>query len=138
MNDDGHREIPVKVNALVDEGVAPLVEALSEIDDLITIESCQGDRGQQDAYVIFRMHDWRAVGEFLFGRLLPVLPPDIRAVTALRVQAYDADLAHGSIVIDPCAIDAVSRCVAALKSRSEGPCPFVTRNAHSDAVAKAV
>lgn len=38
-----HREIPVKVNALVDEGVACLVTALSAFPLVQTTDSCQGD-----------------------------------------------------------------------------------------------
>lgn len=36
-----HREVLVKVNTLVDEGIAPLVEALSAWPEIRTFESCQ-------------------------------------------------------------------------------------------------
>jgi hypothetical protein len=36
-----HREVPVKVNAWADEGIAELVSVLSELDGLTTLESCQ-------------------------------------------------------------------------------------------------
>jgi hypothetical protein len=48
-----HNEIPVKVNAFVDEGIADLVEVLSEVPELVTMESCQGS-SEHDAYVFFR------------------------------------------------------------------------------------
>jgi len=35
----------------VDEAIAPLVEALNLRSDLVTLDSCQGDK-EQDAYVI--------------------------------------------------------------------------------------
>jgi hypothetical protein len=38
-----HREILIKINAWVDEGIAPLVETLNRIDGVLTLESCQGD-----------------------------------------------------------------------------------------------
>jgi hypothetical protein len=38
-----HREIAVKVNAWVDEGVAPLVTALNEVRAILTLDSCQED-----------------------------------------------------------------------------------------------
>lgn len=38
-----HAEIPVKVNALVDRGVAPLVAAISEFPGLLTLDSCEGE-----------------------------------------------------------------------------------------------
>jgi hypothetical protein len=48
-----HQEIPVKVTAWVDEGVAPLVVALNEFEDVMTVASCQeGPRG--GVYVLFR------------------------------------------------------------------------------------
>jgi hypothetical protein len=50
-----HREVPVKVTAWVDEGVASLVTALNELPDVMTCASCQqGPRG--GAYVLFRRH----------------------------------------------------------------------------------
>ena len=48
-----HREIPIKVTAWVDEGVAPLVEALNEFPHLTTLDSCE-DRHEHGAYVLFR------------------------------------------------------------------------------------
>lgn len=50
-----HAEIPVKVNAWVDEGVAPLVEALSEFENVWTAASCENDRSNMNlgAYVMF-------------------------------------------------------------------------------------
>lgn len=40
-----HREIPVKVNAFVDEGIAPLVVALNEFGGVVTVDSCEGRDG---------------------------------------------------------------------------------------------
>ena len=48
-----HREIPVKVTAWVDEGVAPLVRALNDFDRVMTVDSCEGKRAV-GAYVLFR------------------------------------------------------------------------------------
>jgi len=48
-----HREVLVKVNTLVDEGIAPLVEALSAWKEIRTFESCQG--GEDLAFV---MMEW--------------------------------------------------------------------------------
>jgi hypothetical protein len=57
----------VKVNALADAGVAPLVEALSEFPDVQTFESCQGGEGDTPwSEVLFqRGPDWRGNGVFL-------------------------------------------------------------------------
>lgn len=129
-----HQEISVKVNALVDEGIAELVAALSEVPGLVTIESCQGGDGQ-DAYVFFRMRDWRQIGEFLFDRLLPAMSPHLRSNVALRVQAYDTKLARGSITLDPRAVSSVVDCVRGVLAAPVGSRPFVARDAHCDAVA---
>jgi hypothetical protein len=47
-----HTQVVVKVNAEVDEHVAPLVSALNEFEGVITLDSCQGDKGLM-AYVYF-------------------------------------------------------------------------------------
>jgi hypothetical protein len=47
-----HGQVVVKVNAQVDERVAPLVSALNEFDGVLTVDSCQGDAGSM-AYVYF-------------------------------------------------------------------------------------
>lgn len=48
----GHKQAWVKVNTHVDQGVAMIVEALSLFEKLRTIESCQGEDGE-DARVWF-------------------------------------------------------------------------------------
>jgi hypothetical protein len=120
-----HREVQVKVNAFVDEGIADLIGALSDVvPGLVTLESCQGGDGQ-DAFVFFRMPDWRETGEFLFDRLLPTLSPDLRGVVALRIQAYDTRVARGSITLDPRAISLLAECVRSLAA-TVGPRSFIS------------
>jgi hypothetical protein len=115
-----HREVLVKVNASVDEGIADLVSMLSEIEGLITLESCQGDTGTRDAYVIFRYGDWQKCGELLFGRILPRMSPDLRADVSLRLQAYDTDAALGRITLEPSVVPVVTRCVREMLAATEG------------------
>lgn len=38
-----HREVPVKVTAWVDKGVAPLVSALDAYPRVVTLDSCEND-----------------------------------------------------------------------------------------------
>ena len=64
----------IKVNAFVDEGIAPLVAALSGIEGLVTLESCErGDDGLADVYFSYGAYvDWRELGamlESLAGKL---------------------------------------------------------------------
>lgn len=46
-----HTEIPVKVNAWIDEGIAPIVFALNRFPEVVTLDSCEGRDGS--AYVHF-------------------------------------------------------------------------------------
>lgn len=46
-----HKEKRIKVNAWVDEGVVPLVEALNLFPDVFTVDSCESKKGE--AYVMF-------------------------------------------------------------------------------------
>ncbi len=48
-----HREVPVKVTAWVDEGIARLVLALNDLDGVMTLDSCQGDEDGHAARVFF-------------------------------------------------------------------------------------
>jgi hypothetical protein len=73
-----HQEIPVKVTAWVDEGVAPLVTALNEFERVMTVDSCQGDAAK-GAYVLF---SYRGEGKEAacvasdLGRVLAPLSPE--------------------------------------------------------------
>ena len=69
-----HTQVPVKVNALADEEIAPLVEALSAIGGLVTIESCQSSAEGQ-AFVYFAYgQTWQELGE-MADRLASMLRP---------------------------------------------------------------
>lgn len=50
-----HTEVPVKVTAWIDAGIAPLVKAMNELPDVVTLQSCQGRPGRS-AYVYFTTH----------------------------------------------------------------------------------
>ena len=49
-----HKQVCVKVNAYVDELIAPVIEMLSRVDDLITLESCQDLKGNGDVFIAFQ------------------------------------------------------------------------------------
>lgn len=130
-----HKQTQVKVNAFADAGIADLISALSEIEGLQTMESCQGDPNSgKFAFVIFTMGDWRTAGEFLFERVLGGMSPDLRSMVSLQVQAFDVQTARGSIDIDPHGLSLFTQYVreltAAVARRSA-----VAILAHGDAVA---
>jgi len=131
-----HAEAYVKVNAPVDQGIAPLITALSEIDGLETIESCQGEPGGR-AFVIFRFGEWRRCGEFLFDHLMAEMPADLRSEVKLTLDAYDTDNCLGEISLSPEAIDPLIECVRRA-SLSVGPSVAVTGDAHRLAISKIV
>lgn len=135
---EAHAQVPVKVNAMVDEGIAQLVEALSAVPGLVTLESCQGGNGR-DAYVIFRLGNWQEAGRFMFETLLPAMSDDLRSVSALRLQAYDAAMAQGEISVDPCAIPLLVQCITEMRSGSSvSPRALMARDAHGKTVGQTV
>ena len=109
-----HKQVMVQVNAPVDEGIADLVSALSGIDGVETLESCQGDAGERAAFVVFRFGDWRRCGDLLFDRLLPSMHPDLRSGVSVRLEAYDTESARAWIELDPGAVGQMSDCVRRL------------------------
>jgi hypothetical protein len=82
-----HNEVPVKVTAWVDEGVAPLVTALDALDpDLVTVDSCQGHNGGS-AYVSFIHRGSDAALLHLVAQVASVLSASFDAeVFKLRVE----------------------------------------------------
>ena len=56
-----HREVPVQVNAWVDEGIADLVIALNAIPGIETLDSCEEDPRHGQASVMFCTHDETAL-----------------------------------------------------------------------------
>jgi hypothetical protein len=67
-----HRQVWVKVNAPVDSGVADIISLLSEVPQLQTIDSCQGEEDDY-AFVHFYLGDWKTTGKFIFDFLEPAL-----------------------------------------------------------------
>ena len=60
-----HKAIQVKVNAWIDQGVAPLVVSLNEIEGVVTLDSCQeGAFGRAFCFFTYG-HRWRDLGDLL-------------------------------------------------------------------------
>ncbi len=104
-----HHEVPVKVTAYVDEGIAHLVEALNLFPGLCTIDSCQGHGEEGLAHVFF---DYRGSVRDLFEVTL-----SLSAVVLKRLAdkghgecgwevSWDADNPpSGHVSLDPAAVD---------------------------------
>src|SRR5262249_48513680 len=68
-----HKQVVVKVNAQVDEGIAPLVEALNACPGVATFCSCQGGKNE-NAYVAFVVQGEGLPGLYAFvDKLSPAL-----------------------------------------------------------------
>lgn len=48
-----HTQVPVKITAFVDKGIASIVQILNEIDGISTFSSCEGEKGKEYAHVYF-------------------------------------------------------------------------------------
>ena len=124
-----HQTVWAKVNAPVDEGIAEVVELLSQIPGLQTLSSCQGDPSSQSdprgrsAHVFFYFGEgWLDLAKLLFDQLLPVLGP-IQDNGAITLDVFTECQPRGHITF--CA-EATPLVAAALKdlltTRRSSPC----------------
>ena len=94
-----HKQVWVKVNAPVDEGIAELIQALSSFPKLQTIESCQGgwprsgeDKEGMPANVWFHygQHDHapghREIGDFVLGYFGPGLMKEVGDLVGVSLE----------------------------------------------------
>ena len=86
-----HTQVWVKVNAPVDSGVAEIVSILNSVEGLETLQSCQGDPGERDAYLYFSFGDWQNMCAFAFQRIGPALKRDVDEDVRLVVEATEGD-----------------------------------------------
>ena len=96
-----HTEIPIKVNAWVDEGVASLVTALNEIDGILTLDSCEhGPMGQ--AYVFFTYgQDWKELAA-LIQEISNLLSAVVRYGYSIRLEWLGTNVTpRAQVLVDP-------------------------------------
>jgi len=67
MSNTEHKQVCVKVNAYVDEKIAPVIEAMSKLYSVVTFQSCQNLNDDGLATIWFRCKDeygnWMGIGE---------------------------------------------------------------------------
>jgi len=80
-----HRQVWVKVNTPVDEGIAELICLLNQIDHLFTLDSCQGYEGW--GHIYFRYGNWRNLASFVFG----ILDPALRGIGEMHLCVESID-----------------------------------------------
>ncbi len=105
----------MKVKAQVDEGIAPLVLALSEFEGVRTYESCQGER--ELAWVQFVCGSWRATAQFVKRDLLPVLDAQDGLGAWANVTVYGRDSVRVNLYVVRENIDALAELLTSHRTR---------------------
>lgn len=103
-----HRQVWVKVNAQVDEGIATLIEALNSFPGVRTIESCEGR--EDSAWVCFDRGetDWKSLSEFVFAIVGPPLMAKFGDRVLLTVGITDSGLYRAEMTVAKSILPAVS------------------------------
>lgn len=107
-----HAQVWVKVNAPVDSGMAEIVEILNSVAGLETLQSCQGEPGEREAYVYFFCGDWKRVGRLVFEEIGPVIKQRADEDATLTVEATSSNLPMAKLSFRA---EATSMVISALK-----------------------
>ncbi len=115
-----HEQIMVKVNTLIDKGIAGIVSALSDFPNLETVESCEGNE-ECGPWVCFRYgtywkHPYCELANFVLGFVAPHLSKAVGDDATVRIQATPAGNIYGELFVRP---GAASRVEAALRDLSQ-------------------
>jgi len=125
----GHKERLIKVNALIDEAVVPLVEALNELPRVLTGHSCQEHHGK--AEVMFYLVAPERGAQAIFLRNLSRKIADINGDLAvcLSLEWFAGGDASMWIRVPTEQVDAAARAIRMVASErldpaaSPSPCP---------------
>lgn len=109
-----HEQVWVKVNAQVDKGIAPLIEALSELPQVRTIESCEGNGGS--AWVAFDAGEteWEPLARIVLERIGPPLASSFGDRVSLMVTVSPGGLYRAEMTVSKAVIPAVSKAIKQL------------------------
>ncbi len=116
---DTHRQVWVKVNAHVDEGIADLIRALVSFLRLRTLESCQSTAQARGGWVCFRYGEdqpgcCRGLANFVVGYLGPGLAREVGDLANVAVVVTTCGQAQGEIAVRSGAMARVVRTVRQL------------------------
>jgi hypothetical protein len=117
-----HHEIPVKVTAWVDEGIARLVLALNALDGVMTLDSCQGDEGGNPARVFF-CHRSDARNAVLFVSELAAMLAPCEAIADYTLTAEwrpGTDEPRFRLACPAAQADALARALSAASESARG------------------
>ena len=109
-----HEQTWVKVNAPVDRGVAPLIEALSQFPSVRTLDSCEGTG--EDAWVCFDCgeKDWKRLSRFVLHMIGPTLSEEFGDRVRLTVSVTEAGLYRAEMTVAKSVISEVSASLSRL------------------------
>jgi hypothetical protein len=111
-----HKQVWVKVNAPVDEGMAALISALSVFPKLRTIESCQGTNGR--AWLCFEYGEtWQELAEFVLGFLGPKLTQEFGDCVDLSIRVAEAGMIQGEMDVASASVPAIVSFLEKLRGR---------------------
>jgi len=120
-----HKQTWVKVNTLVDEGIAELVRVLNSFPRLCTIESCQGDT-EHPAVVFFDYANdgdeyfWRELSEFVLGFLGPRLSQRTGDSARLNITVTSWGKPQGELIVRPGAMQETLRAIRQARKEFRG------------------
>lgn len=114
-----HQQVWVKVNAQVDKGMAPLIEALSAFPGVRTVESCEGNA--ETAWVAFDCgeQEWEALARLVLADLGPALAEEFGDRLSLTVTVTSGGLYRAEMTLAKAVIPAVSKSLRQLFHRAK-------------------
>lgn len=114
-----HRQVWVKVNAQVDSGIADLVSAISNVEGLQTVQSCEGILGESDAYIYFWCGPSDLTSHILFSHFAPALQSrDIQCTG--KVEVFNGSMPTAKLAFSAESLaDATAALKAAVPSASD-------------------
>ncbi len=127
-----HKQVWVKVNAPVDEGIADLIRALSAFPKLETTESCQRgwkrsivDKEGAPAIVFFHYgqhdhaHPYREIGDFVLGYLGPGLMKELGDLVNISLHVTTQYIIMAELTVRQGAMRRTVRAVRRLRQKFE-------------------
>jgi hypothetical protein len=113
-----HEQTWVKVNAEVDVGMARAVSALSSIDGLQTLQSCECNQ-QDEAYIHFWYGPWEQISRFVFEYMIPALQNAGISATG-SVEVFNGSLPTARIGFSAAALEKATAAIEALLPTASG------------------
>ena len=116
-----HAQVYVKVNAACDEGIAPLIVALNEVQGVVTVDSCENDVWGACAFFNFG-RDWRELACLLQEMSSLMSNLQLPCGYSLQMQWLGSNSKpRAQLTMEPehvvCVADGIQRIAASLNAR---------------------